>query len=193
MREKWVALTIAVLFAGCQAPSSSPDEMRGAEGQKAPQPSRTVSSAAKPQQVKSQASPAKAPEKKKLGPKTTAESFDVVDGTKIVSGTVLRIMRFAVAGGKLTAEKPPKGIRFSLEGEPVQGYYPRVTLSVYDATQKKWRDLETLTVKGKVEKRYPLTNIPAGLVTFHVAYGATDPAGGPVRPQVFVKSVELDF
>ncbi|MCX7626279.1 MAG: hypothetical protein N2Z21_08725 [Candidatus Sumerlaeaceae bacterium] len=131
---------------------------------------------------------------KKLGPKATAESYELTDACKILSGTVLRIMHFATIKGELKADKPPKTIRFVVEGSNFADHHPVVKVGVYDPAAQQWRELETFTAKGKSSRRYPLANIPAGTVAFHVRYEDIDPHdGSKVRPDLFVHSAELEF
>lgn len=131
---------------------------------------------------------------RKLGSKATPDSYELSSACKIVSGTVLRIMHFATVNGELKSEKPPKAISFVVEGDKFNEHFPVIKLSIYDPTAKQWRELETFTAKGKLVRRYPLSNIPAGVVAFRVRYDDIDPRdGSKVRPNLFVHSAELEF
>lgn len=188
MRRVLVSM-LAVALAACQVqPEKEPSD-----GQK---PQATKSSSQKNSRdlnAKDKVAAAPTSKPKKLGPKATADSYELSDACKIVSGSVLRIMHFASVKGELKAEKPPKAIRFTLEGVLHEGFYPKAKLAIYDPAAKSWQTLDTLTVKGTVEKKYPLSNIPAGTVAFLVRYDDVEPTGGKVRPGLFVKSVELEF
>jgi len=195
MKAILLAAAAAVFFAGCQQPAEqapSSESQRKAPVQEAKgtvqrQPNTATPA---PEAKTAKASPTQA---KKIGPKTTADSYEISDGCKIVSGTVVRMMRYSLIKGMLKAEKPPKAMKVVLEGQKLNNYYPQVRIGIYDAAARKWQDVDTITVKGKIERKYPLSNVPAGMLAFRVHYFSTDPAGGDVRPNVFVHSAELEF
>jgi len=202
-----VPVVLAAAVAGCQSQQPGGQETPGpeaaaqkemtlpspkGEAKKSAQGPKSTVAAAKPT-----ASPS--PKGKQLGPKTTADSYELSEGTRLVSGTVVRMMHFCSVKGSLKADKVPKAIVFSLEGETIGNYSPLLTLQIYDPVTHRWQDLETFPAKGSVVRRYELAKpmqvpkIPAGIVNFRVLYYSTDPKGGNVRPNAFIKSVELEF
>lgn len=192
-RLLFVSVATALAVTGCQQANDQ------GNSQAASSKKEVVEVKASKTEIKSPAaspSPTKPSEKKtkKLGPKATADSYELSDACKIVSGTVLRIMRSATIKGELKSEKPPKAINFVVEGAKLDGHHPVVKLSIYDPAAKQWRELETFTAKGKLVRRYPLSNIPAGTVAFHVRYDDIDPHDGSrLRPDLLVHSAELEF
>jgi hypothetical protein len=198
-----VPVVLAATLMGCQSQQTGERETSGPEA--ATQKEMTLPAPkGEAQKPKSTAAAAKAtaspsPKGKQLGPKTTPDSYELGEGTQLVSGTVVRMMHFCSVKGSLKADKVPKAIVFSLEGQKVGNYWPAVTLQIYNPVTHGWQSLETLPVKGSVVKRYELVKpmqvpkIPAGIVSFLVSYNSTDPKGGDARPNVFIKSVELEF
>jgi len=184
---------LALALIGCE--SRQPVSGTAASQANTPESKKVTApspAAAQPSQLQSDKAKA-TPQKPKLGPKATAESYELHDGCKIVSGTVLRIMRFGSYKGALKAEKPPKALKLVLEGTEVEGYWPEIVVNLYNWKSRKWEPQETVVVKGEMTKRYAI-NIPeAGLHTFLISYNATSPKGGKVRPNVYVKSAELEF
>jgi len=189
-----VAIALVAGLGGCQAQPPSKEVTSAPQGEretKLPFPiSQDIATPKAPTGGKAVGGP---PEPQQLGSKTSAGSFELPDGSSIVSATVVRMKHFCVVKGRLKAEQPPKAIKFVLAGETYNGYSPGVTLSVYDPAIKTWRKLGDVTVKGDVTKRYEISGIPAGVISFLVHYNATDPKGASVRPSVYVKSVELEF
>ncbi|MGC8740239.1 MAG: hypothetical protein ACP5UB_02135 [Candidatus Sumerlaeaceae bacterium] len=188
--KRVVAAAVGLALFGCQSQQNTESGGTPKE-QKAKAPVVQKTSQSKPATKTTAASPT--PKQKKLGPKATAESYELSDACKIVSGSVLRIMHFAAVKGELKADKPPKAIKFVLEGDNKDGYYPHAKVATYDPAGRKWQTLDSVVVKGQVAKKYLLSNVPAGTVSFVVHYDAVDPAGGNVRPSLFVKAVELEF
>jgi hypothetical protein len=190
----WIVAAAALVVAGCQAQEKGNQQgevVSNAGSKQLPKPQTEQKSVQRP--ALSQAS-SPATKKIKYGPKTTKESYELGEGAKIVSGTVTRLMHFTNIKGYLQADKPPRKIKFSLEGTVKEGCRPHVVLAVYDPVKKSWVELDSFALKEKHEKSYSLPfQIAGGLVTFRVAYDQTDPAGRNVRPEVFVKSVELEF
>ncbi|GIX44345.1 MAG: hypothetical protein KatS3mg130_0753 [Candidatus Sumerlaea sp.] len=193
MRAILYVSALAIALVGCEArqpaTESTGSQVNTPETKKVTLPSPA---AAKKTETPTNQTKA-APQKPKLGPKATAESYELHEGCKIVSGTVLRIMRFGSFKGALKAEKPPKALKLVLEGTSVDGYWPEIVVHLYNWKVRKWEPQETFVVKGEMTKRFAI-NIPEpGLHTFMISYNATSPKGGNVRPNVYVKSAELEF
>ena len=188
----WIAVAAALVVAGCQAQEKGNQQGEGGSdtgSKQLPKPQTEQKSVQRPAPTQ-----ASSPKKNKYGPKTTKESYELGEGAKIVSGTVARLMHFTNIKGYLQADKPPRKIKFSLEGTVKESCRPHVVLAVYDPVKKSWVELDSFALKEKHEKSYSLPfQIAGGLVTFRVAYDQTDPAGRNARPEVFVKSVELEF
>lgn len=192
---KYIALTLATLtLLGCQAqpPVEQTSDTKKVTQPAAPKTQEKAAPGAK-KEVISKPTTVTPSGPKAAGPKAVAQSYELSDGTKIVSESVVRMMRFSLVKGYLMAQKAPKAIKFVLEGNELEGYHPTVRLSIYDPEQRRWQELGTVVAKGEVTKRYELQKTPAGTVAFNVHYFKTDPEGGSVRPNVFVKSVELEF
>ncbi|PKO20008.1 hypothetical protein CVU37_00610 [candidate division BRC1 bacterium HGW-BRC1-1] len=139
--------------------------------------------------VKETSSPAVTPEVKKLGPKTTAASFEKVSGTTLIKDK-LRQSHFGLPGGHLQADFAPTSIDFVLDSISRDEAYPVVTTMVHLPGAKDWVELETFTIKELVTKNYPLTDAKPGRYAFRVKYGATDPSKD-TRPVFEIISVEL--
>jgi hypothetical protein len=98
-----------------------------------------------------------------------------------------------VFGGYLQSDFPPAKITFRISGQRLDEYYPAVKLLVHlPDPDTAWKELETLTLKDKVERSFDLPNSKPGRYAFRVVYHATDPPGGPGRPTVLIDSVELE-
>ncbi len=136
---KYIALTVATLtLLGCQA---QPPSEKGAEKKESPkstvQKASPKAAVGSEKQVAPKAATPTPSGPKAVGPKAVAESYELSNGTKLVSGSVVLMMQFSLIKGYLKAEKAPKAIKFTLQGSELEGYYPTVRLSIYDLEQRR--------------------------------------------------------